>query len=293
MTGSKEQSLSSQSGTSAGDAKVGGSDHNNAPGYLTPELVGLLRAAYVRAMEQRYGKNVGDWSIVGREEFGKYAPFEIPDGCRLMKEFEGPPKLLPPEAKYGKSLTLGILTECGGAYCLVFRGTVALYEWYYDLKFFEVHHPDFDEAVKVHGGFWEIYEYLRPAIFEAKKLMENDKKLLICGHSLGGALATFAALDLQSLNPEVITLATPKPGNLKFAREVNQAVSGYVRYTLKGDPVPYLPPQGGRFLKQDFVHPGVEIKLIPEPVKGLKERFIKAATAHLPSSYFEAAGRES
>lgn len=227
---------------------------------------------------------------MGREEFGNYAPFKLPEGCQLLKEIKGPPKLLPIEAKYGKSLTPAILVECKTDYFLVFRGTIALYEWYYDLKFFGVQHPDFDDDVKVHGGFWDIYDYARAAVKELKDVLTADKRLWIYGHSLGGALAIFAALDLLHFNPRVITLAAPKPGNLNFADEVNKRLTEIKRFTLKGDPVPLLPPLSDHFLKQNFTHPGMECKLVSSPGKGLKQRFVKAATAHLPSSYFEAAG---
>ncbi len=267
-----------------------GSDQKYRMEYINERSAALLRAAYVRAMEQRYGTDIEGWSLVGREEFGRFAPFEIPEGCRLVKEIKGPPKLLTIEAKYDKSLTLALLVECDEGYFLVFRGTIALYEWYYDLKFFGVSHPDYDENVKVHGGFWEIYEYIRNAVTDLADVIPADKKLQIFGHSLGGALSVFAALDLAPLKPRVFTLATPKPGNSKFADVVRSEVGQIIRFTLKGDPVPGLPPMSDRFLKQNFTHPGMECKLISTPGKGLKERFIKAAAAHLPSSYFEAAG---
>ncbi len=265
-----------------------GSDQKKKHSYFYDVFKPLLNGAYVRAMSVRYGKNVKDWSLVGREEFGSYAPFSLPEGCDLLAEFQGPPKLLPPEAKYGKSLSMGMLVECDDAYYAVFRGTIALYEWYYDLKFFCVSNPEADKEVKVHGGFWEIYSFLRLQIKEAKQLMNKEKPLRMCGHSLGGVLALFAAVDWEQFSPELFTLATPKPGNAAFADFVNQKNFRYVRYELKGDPVPLLPPLDGTFLKQDFAHAGEAVLLYPYQGKNLKERMVKAVKAHLPSSYFEA-----
>ena len=52
--------------------------------------------------------------------------------------------------------------------------------------------------VNVHSGFWEAYEHVREFIHAIlrKELVRNPTTVFFTGHSLGGALATFAALDV-------------------------------------------------------------------------------------------------
>lgn len=69
----------------------------------------------------------------------------------------------------------------------------------------------------------------------------------VTGHSLGGAIAVHAALDLVSINLKVDTLYTygaPRVGDKKFAEwfvDFSKIKSIY-RITHARDPVPHLPP---------------------------------------------------
>lgn len=58
---------------------------------------------------------------------------------------------------------------------------------------------------KVHGGFYRAYQSIAPAVERTcKRLWETGKYdfLVVCGHSLGGALATLAAMHLTwSIGP--------------------------------------------------------------------------------------------
>ena len=56
--------------------------------------------------------------------------------------------------------------------------------------------------------------------------LQASARLLVTGHSLGGALAVLAAFDIKlaisSLQVEVYTYGTPYPSNRAFAREFNE-----------------------------------------------------------------------
>ena len=56
--------------------------------------------------------------------------------------------------------------------------------------------------------------------------LKAQARLLVTGHSLGGALAVLAAFDIKqamaSLRMEMYTYGTPYPGNRAFAHEFNE-----------------------------------------------------------------------
>lgn len=80
-----------------------------------------------------------------------------------------------------------------------------------------------------------------------------DYRLVLVGHSLGGAVAALAGLDmlLRGWDPQVTTFGEPKVGNDAFVRFLNEAFNltnsqgptgwGFRRVTHANDPVPLLP----------------------------------------------------
>lgn len=66
----------------------------------------------------------------------------------------------------------------------------------------------------------------------------------ICGHSLGGALATLLALDVAvntPFFPAVFTYASPRTGDSQFVAVYNHAVPNTTRIANRVDLVPKLP----------------------------------------------------
>lgn len=79
-------------------------------------------------------------------------------------------------------------------------------------------------AVKVHEGFLQIYssvgELIRGEVQKLQGQMPN-LQVVVTGHSLGAALATLCAHDLDhstSVRPFCYPFCAPKAGNLAFAR---------------------------------------------------------------------------
>jgi len=82
----------------------------------------------------------------------------------------------------------------------------------------------------------------------------KDYKYIFTGHSLGGALATLAALDASTSkkipvtsgsSPYLITYGSPRVGNYYFAMSVNTIIPVMFRVTHYNDIVPHVPPCAG------------------------------------------------
>ncbi|ORX85942.1 alpha/beta-hydrolase [Basidiobolus meristosporus CBS 931.73] len=164
-----------------------------------------------------------------------------------------------------------------------FRGTSNLSNWFRNLAMYHntFVYPTADRSVKVHSGFYKTYQSVEKSIREGLqgilKQLRNETepyKLVITGHSLGGAVASFCAMDIKRfyLNPEsdlcferdllivdrsqiyLHTFGQPRAGNAKFAQLVyntfgaNTTRQTLARVTNKNDPVPRLPPHFGGYL---------------------------------------------
>lgn len=90
---------------------------------------------------------------------------------------------------------------------------------------------DAPEGTLVHKGFQEAYLRLRPQLLawlDAQGGIASLTKLGICGHSLGGAMATLCAADLGHLcgATELVTWGSPRVGNAGFVELYHRAAPG-------------------------------------------------------------------
>ena len=138
----------------------------------------------------------------------------------------------------------------GGMYMvLAFRGTESLFsepaDWLTNLNTgLEI--PEWlpasgDEPPKAHRGFLRAYETVRPTILAAVEDIEPHR-VYVTGHSQGGALATLAALDIQTHYPDVwVTMynfGSPRVGDAAFASLYDRTVRDSHRVVHEGDRVP-------------------------------------------------------
>jgi hypothetical protein len=141
------------------------------------------------------------------------------------------------------------------------------------------------EGIYVHAGFLAAYTILKIPLFAALiafassrgdhnhlNLLSSISSIIVCGHSLGGALATLFAFDLVkdfdgspgSTPVELITYGCPHVGNTSFARKFEYVISsGYFKpylFVNKFDPVPVLchvatlAKQAAKQETDEFVH---------------------------------------
>lgn len=129
---------------------------------------------------------------------------------------------------------------------IVCRGTSSYKDVITDLKIWRKK-CIFLENTLIHSGFLEQYTAVRKKVHDEIELIMNDniKRVVFCGHSLGGALATIAALDYKLLNKtnniECITFASPRVGSKSFAKLFNKIIDTSHRIVYHRDPVTFLP----------------------------------------------------
>ena len=92
----------------------------------------------------------------------------------------------------------------------------------------------------------------------------DSKHVVFSGHSLGGALATLAAVQFSKQYPNIIvscvTFGSPRVGNSLFASMFDKCCSGSYRFVNEDDPVPMGPTpirfthvKGGRWIDDDVL----------------------------------------
>jgi predicted lipase len=178
--------------------------------------------------------------------------------------------------RYGAALSqhtsiLGLMASNADTAVLAFRGSETLDDWLQD---FEIEPEPFIATAAhdhVADGFQDVFLAARQSIATALS-HAGTKQILITGHSLGGAVAILAALDIRlrfNTESRVITFGGPRVGLHDFALTFNAAIESCFRVVNSLDIVPHVPPA-------PFVHVGSEIR-----VNGGGSLIHR----HLPSSY--------
>ena len=106
---------------------------------------------------------------------------------------------------------------------LSFRGTDDWGDWIANLTVFtfrvkEVKYTGYNPFkvnmnAKVHLGFMKSFFRLYRELDKKVKEVSNGKKWIVCGHSLGGAMASLAVLKLPIPQPALVTFGAPVWGN--------------------------------------------------------------------------------
>ena len=156
-------------------------------------------------------------------------------------------------------VSIGLIFQAkdSGEAVIAFRGTEGIKEWVLDANFGTKPCPFLSSAGETEDGFSNMYESVATgAAASSPKLVEGLPNLgwkqpietvTICGHSLGGALATLATLDIAVNAPAPYhnvtsyTYASPRTGTTQFASKYNQLVANTYRIANALDVVPRLP----------------------------------------------------
>jgi predicted lipase len=113
-------------------------------------------------------------------------------------------------------------------------------------------------GARFHQGFVEAIAEIWPAVLSGveEEMAKAERPLWVTGHSLGGALALFAAwlFTRKMINVhQIYTFGAPMIGNQIAIDAFNRDFKGKLfRYTNQPDPVPRLPMYS--LLANEFVH---------------------------------------
>jgi pimeloyl-ACP methyl ester carboxylesterase len=201
---------------------------------------------------------------------GRYQP---PPGDRF-----GPSVayLTPPTPVSGGSdrIDACLIGESADGVIVAFRGTLppswqswpSVLDWLQDLLCEPESYPNLPG--KVHTGFYDATSVLIADVAAAVKSLNpaGTKPVYVTGHSLGGAMASLGAWIMQAQPygisiAQVVTFASPKPGDGTFQAAYQKVFTNQVRYENYDDLVPLLPPAA------DFIKLVAEIPLIGELFK--------------------------
>lgn len=131
-----------------------------------------------------------------------------------------------------------------GLCVVVFRGTQADHyqDFLTNLQFSFSCWPEPRDCGHVHAGFFNSAQCVLPAVTAWLQEMAGIRtRLLLCGHSLGGAIANILAVDLRP--NALITFGCPRVGDARFVEYLTaQPQLQITRVVNCCDAVPTVPP---------------------------------------------------
>lgn len=136
------------------------------------------------------------------------------------------------------------VTTEGDAVVLAFAGTETSADVKVDASIGDIDVPiewTGGRKARAHAGFVNLYRELRAHVTET---VNAARAVVFTGHSLGGALATLAALDASSngvKDVRVVTFGAPQVGDGNFVRAFDATVTECVRVANPYDPVTTVP----------------------------------------------------
>jgi len=164
----------------------------------------------------------------------------------------------PERGKQRVSIGLILQGQGSGDAVVAIRGTEGIKEWVQDGNFGTTPFERVAGSGCTEDGFTAMYESMTVKLPTGELPVVNAlaqipwKKpgvtsLTICGHSLGGSLATLFALDVAANaaapfnTPTVYTYASPRTGNHDFVVKYHQTIASTYRLVDNVDLVPQLP----------------------------------------------------
>jgi pimeloyl-ACP methyl ester carboxylesterase len=127
---------------------------------------------------------------------------------------------------------------------IAIRGTLEMADWWRDADAQQVPFEEGRGKGKVHHGFYDAYKALKTFIQDYLSNFYAGQKIIICGHSLGGAIATLLAEalrcdEMESYDILLHTYGSPRVGDATFVAEAEPLA--HHRMVNNDDMVPGVP----------------------------------------------------
>lgn len=140
----------------------------------------------------------------------------------------------------------GIIVAFRGTLPPSWKSQASILDWIQDIVDVE---PTAHNNVpgKVHSGFYDaVMAIIDPVASYIKTLRgTSHTKVYVTGHSKGGPMASIGAFILHGMGipiEQVITFASPRPGNGAFKTGYEAVLPNQIRYENYDDIVPLVPP---------------------------------------------------
>lgn len=155
---------------------------------------------------------------------------------------------------YSFATAQAIVRKIDGVVYIIFRATDTNADWKVHFTEFSLEDAEIfnriDSRIRVRGGWIADYIGIRKYIInEIEYFIEKgDRRFCVVGHSYGGVLASYCALDLASFycfaDVSLVTFGAPKGGNRHFVNGLTAATTRGAEKTFVygNDGVPCLPP---------------------------------------------------
>ncbi|KAL1597012.1 hypothetical protein SLS60_008594 [Paraconiothyrium brasiliense] len=162
---------------------------------------------------------------------------------------------------------------------IAFRGSKSIDNWVANIDFQMEDVEIFCSGCRAHSGFLESWNEVQDGVIKAVQAAQAefpDFKVVITGHSLGGAMATIGAAALRRIDipVDLYTYGSPRSGNEEWATFLSGTDKGEnFRVVHKDDVVPTLPPSVPFLMPYAHVQPeyyittGNQVDVTPQDVK--------------------------
>ena len=160
---------------------------------------------------------------------------------------------------------------------VAYRGTQSIWDWINDLDAIAIDYLSVAGSGHVHMGFQLAYEHVRKSVARLLATCHGIKRILVTGHSLGGAVAVLSAYELAKTTgvaTELYTIAGPRTGAPDFSGFFNPLVPVCYRVVNFMDVVPQVP------LPPLYKHTGQEV-LVRGGFKPLEVAYAHRLTTYL------------